>query len=602
MTKKTLRRLTSLLLVGMFLFLLCGCNKHECAFVNLVVNEKYLCEETTCTQKAKYYYSCECGNKGEECFEYGDVLQHSYTNEKATAEYLYSLATCTQKSKYYYSCDCGKKGEECFEYGDFLEHDFENEEVSDEYFCSSATCMHGVRYYYFCDCGEIGDKYFEYGDALEHSYLNYTYNNGTKTAKCEYGCGTEDVKEVDITEMRENFTYENTGLPVIYFNGDVSEMTKENEVVVGVKYYDEKQEIECDAEIKWQGSSSLAYPKKNYTIKLLKKGEDKKYKAEIKEEWGKQNKYCLKANYIDFSHSRNVVSGILYNEVIKSRNLSNDVGLINNGGVVDGFPVIIYINDSYQGLYTLNIPKDKWMFGMSDDEEGDSTVTKQAAIMGDSWSDAVYLRENVEDFEDSGFDLEYYSTEDTVGDDWVYDSFNRMITFVNENDGKAFRDGIGNYVNIDRTIDSMIYTWFINANDNRAKNIMWLTYDGEHWFSSMYDMDGTWGIKYEGSKYYQETANFWNEGQHVNELWRKLWVNYKEEITNRYKELREDVLSEENIISKFTSFTNKIPDIVRLAEKSRWEGIPSFNHSDIDDIKSFLEHSAQILDAYFKIS
>ena len=31
-----------------------------------------------------------------------------------------------------------------------------------------------------------------------------------------------------------------------------------------------------------------------------------------------ENKYCLKANYIDYSQSRNVVSGKIFGEIVKS--------------------------------------------------------------------------------------------------------------------------------------------------------------------------------------------------------------------------------------------------------------------------------------------
>ena len=134
------------------------------------------------------------------------------------------------------------------------------------------------------------------------------------------------------------------------------------------------------------------------------------------------------------------------------------------------FPILIYINGNYQGLYTLNIHKDNLM-GIGEDEEGDDEVLKQAVIMGNSWTDEVLLKAPINaDFVSSSFELEVCSTEDTIGDAWVSESFNNMIKFINENDGKDFVDGIRNYVNVERTIDSMLYTWLIMAADNTAKN------------------------------------------------------------------------------------------------------------------------------------
>ena len=46
----------------------------EHSFTERIVGEQTLAEQATYTTKAKYYYSCVCGAKGTETFEYGDVL------------------------------------------------------------------------------------------------------------------------------------------------------------------------------------------------------------------------------------------------------------------------------------------------------------------------------------------------------------------------------------------------------------------------------------------------------------------------------------------------------------------------------------------------
>jgi hypothetical protein len=52
----------------------------------------------------------------------------------------------------------------------------------------------------------------------------------------------------------------------------------------------------------------MSYPKKNFTIKLFEDA-DRSIKKKISfKNWGKQNKFCLKANWIDITHLRNVVS------------------------------------------------------------------------------------------------------------------------------------------------------------------------------------------------------------------------------------------------------------------------------------------------------
>ncbi len=45
-----------------------------------IVEDKYLKSEATCTSKAKYYYSCFCGEIGSEYFEYGEIVACSNVN------------------------------------------------------------------------------------------------------------------------------------------------------------------------------------------------------------------------------------------------------------------------------------------------------------------------------------------------------------------------------------------------------------------------------------------------------------------------------------------------------------------------------------------
>lgn len=219
-------------------------------------------------------------------------------------------------------------------------------------------------------------------------------SDDTKTpARTKIGDGVTPVGELPFIDR---FPYEEYNLPVLKLTGDMTGISKDDKVNLSFTYLDIKPKVSgdtigkevnggviiqtnisinnktysriCytgDCTLKWQGSSSIKYPKKNYTLKL------KEQSFEAVEGWGAQDKYCLKANYIDFSHARNVVSAKLWGQAVKSRANSSpmtDRALVN-GGAVDGFPICLVINDEYQGLYTFNIPKDGWMAGMG---EGDA--------------------------------------------------------------------------------------------------------------------------------------------------------------------------------------------------------------------------------------
>ena len=162
----------------------CGAEKpaeHKHAYTEEVIESKYLKTAATCETKAVYFYSCECGEKGTETFEYGDKLPHTFDKQVVSELYIKSSATCAKKAEYYYSCACGEKGTETFEYGNKLPHTFNKQVVSKLYIKSSATCMTKAEYYYSCECGEKGTETFvdENGEFSTevHPYEDVWYND-----------------------------------------------------------------------------------------------------------------------------------------------------------------------------------------------------------------------------------------------------------------------------------------------------------------------------------------------------------------------------------------------------------------------------------------
>lgn len=385
-------------------------------------------------------------------------------------------------------------------------------------------------------------------------------------------------------------------IPVMEINGNTKDISKENKVDVYVKYHSNELNFDSNATIKWQGASSLNYDKKNYNISFVDENGEKN-KIKIKEEWGKENKYCLKANYIDYTSARNVVSAKLYGEIVHSRNIDDELNGLVNGGAIDGFPIALFMNNKYQGIYTFNTPKDKWIFDMDKKEH-------KAILMSDQWSESTRLKENISsDFISSGWEVEHCSTEETEeGTDWVVESFNNLIKFVNENDGKNFKNNISNYTDLNRTIDTMLYTLIINAHDNLSKNILWVTYDGTTWTPSAYDLDSTWGLYCNGTLMSEDEwltlESFKNHGN-TNILWKKILTNFEQEVKDRYFELRAGVLSFQNISYQFSSFASSIPTQLYKYETILYPNIPSQKLGNISQIIYFAQQNLKRLDAEF---
>lgn len=80
--KKFYLLLLAILTLSLSVFGFTACGGHKHSFDKQVVSADYLKQKATCESKALYFKSCECGEKGTETFESGEILAHKFTKEK----------------------------------------------------------------------------------------------------------------------------------------------------------------------------------------------------------------------------------------------------------------------------------------------------------------------------------------------------------------------------------------------------------------------------------------------------------------------------------------------------------------------------------------
>ena len=584
----------------------------------------------TCTEDGEQSLICEdCGvSKTEKLDAYGHSFSENYVSagdvhtvvctrcsykESEAHEWKSAgsvAATCTEDGANNFTCDtCGAtKSEKLSATGHSFSNSFKPNGDVHSKFCSGCdatinaphtwtkvgvekdpTCTEvGTEIYACVDCG--GSKKVELPVVDEHIDGDWEIISsptatvdGLKVLRCER-CNKVIGEEAIPCDAKS--------MPILYFTGEYKNATNaKNEVEMAVTYYNPNGEtFSAYATIKVQGSSSTAYDKKNYTVKFYK---DETFDGKLKYDfgWGKESKYVIKANWVDFSQARNVVSCRLWGDIVSSRAASDNqkrlAALKTNGGAIDGFPISVYMNGEFYGLYTLNVPKDEWMFDMDDSET-------EALIAADNWNSTCF-RSFIGQFKeaangdimstDNGWELRYCGSDDYS---WVAKSFDALIKFVQENDGQDFKNGIANYLDVDAAIDYFIFMYANCMHDNASKNMLWATYDGKTWIPSVYDQDGTFGQVWDGirfespQKYFPSVngdrldvsinygPNIIPAGEPYFILWDKLLNNFTAEILARYAELRKGALSTEHMIAELKKFEDAIPASLFEADAERW--------------------------------
>lgn len=182
------------------------------------VADKYRKSAADCKNPAVYYFSCACGEAGNDTFEDGTPLGHNFVAGDVTTQ-----PTCTSQGTMTYKCTrCSETKEvaipalghtygadgKCTRCGAAKPGQGHTHKYSEE-LKKAATCTTPAEYQLVCSCGEVGSQPYTKGDPLGH-----TWNAGEVTKQPEYAskgektytctvCGEKKVEFFDMTIASE---------------------------------------------------------------------------------------------------------------------------------------------------------------------------------------------------------------------------------------------------------------------------------------------------------------------------------------------------------------------------------------------------------------
>ncbi|WP_163268741.1 CotH kinase family protein, partial [Dysgonomonas sp. 216] len=386
------------------------------------------------------------------------------------------------------------------------------------------------------------------------------------------------------------------------FVGDLTGIGKDDAVNVMLKFNDmQGNYFEKPIELTYQGSSSMAYPKKNYAFDMFNDdGSDFVVKFG---EWVGTNSYHFKANYIDFTHARNIVCARMAHQTNKSYPIGQqfpwevpynpDNATITDRydtgarGVIDGFPVEIFINGVYQGLFTWNLKKHRDNYHMVKDNPNNI----QFEMLGNSQFVYPVLWDKWEIRNPKGFDA---AVEPANG--VVKDNINRFFQWAATVHQNNFKAQAPDYLHVQSLIDFYVLAQAWYAYDVVTKNTQLCTWDGNIWAFLLYDLDTVFGLHAFGYSIGDPTLDLHLSGNRILSL---LANTHQDEIKARYWEIRESILSPKNIEMLFSEFMNTVGIDGYNRDATKWTDIPS-NRLTVGDKLGCYTSLPQVMDWYNK--
>ncbi|OYR87326.1 CotH kinase family protein [Lactobacillus taiwanensis] len=380
---------------------------------------------------------------------------------------------------------------------------------------------------------------------------------------------TESTWDLDVLEKMY-------GLPVVKINGDLSNMNHDNAKKIVYEYKNRDSFLSGYGTLKWQGDSSALFDKKGYRLKTLQADYKSKDKIRVLPSWDKHSKFNLKAYYTDGLLARDPIAANIGARIWSERNdLPTDLVNEDNFGFIDGFPITLIINDTYEGVYWFNLPRP------------DFDYTKYA-IIGSEYTSATNFEKLPEGgVKLDGSDFESLNPEDKPSDG-EKKAVNDLIDWVVKANDATFKADLEKHFNKNSLIDYLVFTNIVGDRDAYGKNQILMTWDGKVWYYQAYDLDCIYNANWMGGKTFDTPS--YNPSNPTNptfgdnsRLFRLLSKIFYDEICERYTQVRQ-WCTPGYVLNLFKNATEKIGIANYQREWAKWND-PSRDTEDFKQLK-----------------
>lgn len=378
-----------------------------------------------------------------------------------------------------------------------------------------------------------------------------------------------------------------TSLPIVEINGSFSSTYAPGNLRVN-QWFSTGVDSLYNAKLKWRGATAMGKPKKSYAIKVLDANQASKDVSFLG--LREDNNWILDAAYVDLSRIRNRVSTDLWNDFSTPPAYFAQEPKAVNG--TRGRFVEVLLNGAYEGVYCMTEKVDRKQLKLKKIKmtETESTV-RGCLYKSDQWSYSVLMGHDMgsryypqlspaaydnNSMTWDNWEMKYPDLEDGEIVDW--EPLYNAIDFVATSSSTAFRTHVSKYFDMPVVLDYYLFIELILATDNHGKNLYWHCYNRQDTEPTQlnkqavrmsltpWDLDGTWGRRWDGSLTYttpeQDFVDFlWAHEHGELTLYKRLkeldYQNWTDSLALRYALLRQSYFDEEALVERFSRYLDE---------------------------------------------
>lgn len=442
------------------------------------------------------------------------------------------------------------------------------------------TYIDGVlcRIMFLTDSGQGVNKFYEDFSLDSHIFLNSTKgkNCGTNSIKrfrvYDHALTSDEVLQNHLANIKDlikqkelyDFNYRNTTLPKMYLTGDVTNMTPTQSVPMKIEYQspdEEKYGASFNTGIQnnpvlIQGTSSLQYVRHNYTIYLKDEYGSDMYYNPYGEGSVADYVFCLKADYVESSHANNTGVAKFINDCLYDTKTPMQLENENCRTTINGFPIELYVNGEYLGIYNFNHDRYSYQSYGYDYIKYPNMLVYEINSNSNTSAGAFYRYGANTESSANVSEIEYYKRDfkliygNRTTDSDTYSEVKSLVEWVSVAEYDLFRETISEHFNKEFLFRYFLNVLFIGAVDSLGKNMKIFTVDGKVWFPQFYDLDTVLGIDNSGYLTIQPDVEIESGSYNTSNsnLWSKVWNYFNTELKEEWAKMRQDRFTLDNLM------------------------------------------------------
>ena len=401
-----------------------------------------------------------------------------------------------------------------------------------------------------------------------------------------------------------------TWLPIVELTGSFGK-----NYTIGSVTVSEPDSINAEpmmAKLKWRGVTTnvSGKHKRNYRIKFLDEDSTKLNRTFFG--LRNDNSWILDAGQVDFLRVRNRVSTDLWLDMAREPWYADSVSELHHGS--RGQMVEVLLNGEYAGIYNMCEPIDRKQMKLKRFDEETRTFHGQT-WMAYTWTRTVNMSEpqRLPRFSTTwdGFELKYPDKDEIGTVKWT--ALQDAVLFANRSfeDRQLFKDSIEYYFDMPVMQDYYVFIMALQALDNECKNIYYVCRDVEdnpRLTMVPWDLDICLGQNYLPGVSLPDMVKPDRGPDWISHLPMLMMMDdedYRSQVIERYRELRQGVLDTDNLVNRYRSAIDELENSGAAArEESRWSGDTDLAKktldlsAEMDYVENWIRQRMEYLDTY----